>query len=231
MTIYDWARLSDDTTYGNVPSLDSSISLPVAALPTATNPKMLCINFDAAAPIFEGAIYPRFGTVNGKSATGWSEGLMECWFTPGTGSSVGFEVRFGVQLQNNRTDFYLLEWRGGGGGAYVNVTKNGAGASALYNSFGSPPFGWVSTGWFGLRAQFRYTDQDTKMNFKMWGHDDAGGDWVELTPVGGVIDTSPHGRDSSCEFFIAGNMEIDDAGNQYPYIDNFSMKRVPNPPL
>lgn len=227
MTIFDWKEFDLDSGGGT----DGTAGL--VAFPSE-NPAISTFQGQAFPMVQMGKwmIWPYYGTVNGKRATGWNEGVIEYWqYGQNTGSQDLIMLLKIYPIHSNRNYYRVTwDWNIGSGQVRVEVHKNDTLFNTQADTSIPPP---NVTGWSGMRTQFRWVDTaKASFEFKVWGNKNDGNGWISLIPAGKYTFSGANIlADNNDNAFAIGGGELDNTLNRRNYYDNFSIKRLSFPPL
>lgn len=164
-------------------------------------------------------IWAYYGTINGKNARGWNEGLMEYWqnqFTFASSTTFGppdivIKNDPGLNSQNNYRIRILDD--------SVRIDKRRAGVDTIALTYTHSHGFSFPRNWRGVRVQFRWkTSAKTDFEIKAWAKRPAE-DWLECTPSGGYVDSSDPVPDRTDNEWMIG-------GQDNRVIDTFRLQTI-----
>jgi hypothetical protein len=170
-------------------------------------------------------MFPHAETVNGATAHGWNEGLMEYWqyaFNHNTLSFSAISIIWKLDSTRPPGNYYNL--RIANTQVSLQKRRNGTtGSVVLY------PNDWTDTlnqRWVKVRCQFRWLDplEQTQFQIKAWILLPEENVWREYTPEGGIIVDDDPIPDSPVNMFMVG-------GGDNRTIGRFRLRFLSNPPL
>lgn len=228
MTILDWRYFQDAT-----PTTPANHSLSGSRNAVVTTPAFA--GEDYPVVIGGSTIYPAYGTVNGRRATGWNEGLLEYWqFHQNDSDPYMVNILKAYPLSLAASSYYYIIWGPSAGGPYIRASAFINGTIVQTQVGAGVIFGPADNQWDGMRTQFRWTSMaKTAFEIKCWGNTLDGQGWRQILPGAGTFTFTGSTRvpDSNNCIFALGGGEINNSLNRRSYFDNIRLSKVPFPPL